>query len=32
LCQHTMTMERVLGNMLPPAPEPALAMAQPVTH
>ena len=25
LCQHTMTMERVLGRMLPPVPEPALA-------
>ncbi len=25
LCQHTMTMERVLGSMLPPVPEPALA-------
>ncbi len=27
LCQHTMTMERVLGSMLPPSPEAALATA-----
>ncbi len=27
LCQHTMTMERVLGSMLPPVTEPALATA-----
>ncbi len=27
LCQHTMTMERVLGSMLPPTPEAALATA-----
>lgn len=24
LCQHTMTMERVLGSMLPPSPEPVV--------
>lgn len=27
LCSHTMAMERVLGGMLPPSPEPALAVA-----
>jgi hypothetical protein len=27
LCQHTMAMERVLGAMLPPSPEAALAVA-----
>jgi len=27
LCSHTMTMERVLGTMLPPYPEAASAMA-----
>lgn len=26
LCQHTMTMERVLGSMLPPLTEPAMAI------
>jgi len=25
LCQHTMAMERVLGSMLPPSPEAAMA-------
>jgi SWIM zinc finger len=33
LCQHTMTMERVLGSMLPPSPEAAMAVAaQAVTN
>ncbi|CAG0988330.1 hypothetical protein ANRL3_02595 [Anaerolineae bacterium] len=27
LCSHTMAMERVLGNMLPPSPEAAAAIA-----
>jgi hypothetical protein len=31
LCSHTMTMERVLGGMLPPSPEAALAAAAPAT-
>ena len=32
LCQHTMTMERVLGSMLPPSPEPAMAVAAQVIN
>ena len=33
LCQHTMTMERVLGSMLPPSPEAVMAVtAQAVTN
>jgi hypothetical protein len=32
LCQHSMTMERVLGSMLPPSPEAALAVAAQATN
>jgi len=32
LCQHSMTMERVLGSMLPPSPEAALAVAASATN
>ena len=32
LCQHTMTMERVLGSMLPPSPETAMAAGAAVAN
>ncbi len=32
VCSHTMTMERVLGSMLPPSPEAVMAVAGSATN